>query len=54
MPFLYLNIYVYERVDKLMKDVIDETKKIAGYEKMHLYLTDEQMIENDRKHYKKL
>jgi predicted HTH domain antitoxin len=42
---------VYERVDKLMKDVIDESKKIAGYEKMHLYLTDEQMIENDRKHY---
>ena len=42
---------VYERVDKLMKDVIDESKKIAGYEKMHLYLTDEQMIELDRKHY---
>ena len=42
---------VIEKSDKLMKDVIDESKKIAGYEKMHLYLTDEQMIENDRKHY---
>ena len=42
---------VYERVDRLMKDIIDESKKIAGYEKMHLYLTDEQMIELDKKHY---
>lgn len=42
---------VIEKSDRLMKDIIDESKKIAGYEKMHLYLTDEQMIENDRKHY---
>ena len=42
---------VIEKSDRLMKDIIDESKKIAGFEKMHLYLTDEQMIENDRKHY---
>ena len=45
---------VYERVDRLMKDIIDESKKIAGFEKMNLYLTDEQMIENDRNHYMEL
>ncbi len=46
--------FVYERVDDLMKDIIDESKKIAGYEKMHLYLTDEEMIELDKKHYIKV
>ena len=45
---------VYERVDKLMKDIIDESKKIAGFEKMRLYLTEEEMLENDRNHYKEL
>ena len=45
---------VYERVDRLMKDIIDESKKIAGFEKMNLYLTDEEMIELDQKHYKEL
>ena len=43
--------FVYERVDKLMKDIIDESKKIAGFEKMRLYLTEEEMLENDRNHY---
>ena len=42
---------VYERVDKLMKEIIDESKKIAGIEKMNLYLTDEEMLELDKKHY---
>ena len=45
---------VIEKSDKLMKDIIDESKKIAGFQKMNLYLTDEQMIENDRNHYKEL
>ena len=42
---------LYERVDKHMKDIIDESKKIAGIEKMNLYLTDEEMMELDKKHY---
>ena len=42
---------LYERVDKLMKEIIDESKRIAGIEKMHLYLTDEEMMELDKKHY---
>ena len=42
---------VYERVDKLMKDVIDESKKIAGLDKMGLYLTDEELFELDKKYY---
>ena len=42
---------VLENGDKLMKDIIDESKKIAGIEKMNLYLTDEEMMELDKKHY---
>jgi len=34
-----------------MKEIIDESKKIAGIEKMNLYLTDEEMLELDKKHY---
>jgi len=42
---------VYKGVDNLMKEIIDESKKIAGIEKMNLYLTDEEMMELDKKHY---
>ena len=37
--------------DGLMGEIIKEAKQIAGIEKMHLYLTDEEMQENDRKYY---
>ena len=37
------------KVDDLMKKVIKEAKEIAGYEKMHLFLTDEEMYELDKK-----
>ena len=40
-----LNI-VYER-DDFMKDLIKEAKKMAGIEKMNLYLSDDEMIQQD-------
>ena len=39
-----------EKSDSLMKKVIKEAKKIAAIDQMDLYLTDEEMRENDRKH----
>ena len=41
---------VMEKSDSLMKKVIKEAKKIADINQMDLYLTDEEMRENDRKH----
>ena len=37
--------------DELMKKIVDEAKKIAGIEKMHLYLTDEEMRKQDEEYY---
>ena len=34
-----------------MKKIVDEAKKIAGIEKMHLYLTDEEMRKQDEEYY---
>ena len=41
---------VYEE-DDFMKKIIDEAKKIAGTEKMDLYLTDEELLQKDQEHY---
>ena len=43
---------VYEK-DELMKDIIEESKKIAGIEKMDLYLTDEELRRQDEEYYRK-
>jgi predicted transposase/invertase (TIGR01784 family) len=40
--------------DKLMKEIIDEAKQIAGIEKMDLYLTDEEMLKQEEEHYYEL
>ena len=45
---------VIEKSDELMKKVIEETKEIAAINQMDLYLTEEEMIENDRNHFKEL
>ena len=39
--------------DNLMKEIVEETKKIAGIEKMDLYLTDEEMIKQDQEFIRK-
>ena len=38
---------VYEK-DELMKEIMNEAKQIAGIEKMHLYLTDEELHKQDQ------
>ena len=43
---------VYKR-DGLMKDIIDESKRVAGIEAIDLFLTDEEMIANDQKFFRK-
>ncbi len=43
---------VYEK-DNLMKDIIEESKKIAGLEKLDLFLTDEELRKMDEEHYRK-
>ena len=42
---------IKENGDKLMKDVINEAKQIAAIDQMDLYLTEEEMKENDKNHY---
>ena len=39
--------------DNLMKEIVEETKKIAGIEKMDLSLTDEEMIKQDQEFIRK-
>ena len=39
--------------DELMKDIIEESKKIAGIEKMDLYFTDEELRRQDEEFYRK-
>ena len=41
---------VYQN-DDIMKEIINETKKIAGIEKMDLYLTDEELMKQDQEYY---
>ena len=41
---------VYQK-DDIMKEIVDEAKKIAGIEKMDLYLTDEEMMKQDQEYY---
>ena len=41
---------VYKK-DELMKKIIEEAKKIAGVEKMDLYLTDEELMKQDQEYY---
>ena len=41
---------VYEK-DDIMKKIVDETKKIAGLEKMDLYLSDEELLKQDQEYY---
>ena len=43
---------LYER-DDLMKEVIKGAKEIAGIEKMNLYLTDEEMMQQDEEFFRK-
>ena len=43
---------VYKK-DELMKDIIDESKRVAGIEAIDLFLTDEEMIANDQKFFRK-
>ena len=42
---------LYER-DNLMKNIVDEAKKIAGIEKMDLYLTDEELMKQDEEFFR--
>ena len=37
--------------DEIMKEIIDEAKKIAGKEKAFLYLTDEELFKQDQEYY---
>ena len=40
------------REDELMKDVIEEAKRVAGYEKMDLYISDEEMRKQDEEFFR--
>ena len=37
--------------DKIMKEIVDEAKKIAGKENSFLYLSDEEIFKQDQEHY---
>ena len=37
--------------DEIMKEIVDEAKKIAGREKAFLYLTDEELFKQDQEYY---
>ena len=42
---------IYERSDELMKKIIKEAKEIAGLDKMNLFLTEEELYEQDKEYY---